>query len=478
MGVVGNIANWVLISNSIGSLFTLTGNSGGAVGPSAGNINVIGDGITINVVGNPATNTLTISASGVEANSFPTDAGTAIPASGVLKINAANGTNNCGSSVSTSAPGPSNTVLLNVTDANHNTTIGEGSSNTLAGILNTSLGYLTFGAGTLTSTGNVAIGASSQYAKTSGSANSSLGSASLAALTSGGGNTILGYQSAQRLGTGSYNSTLGYNSGSAWTTSESGNVAIQSAGVITESNILRIGDGTGTGTNQFQAAYVSGIDGFGLTTANVVTEVSNQLGTAVITGGTGITVTPGANTITITNSAPTVTILETADTNQVTPTTGIINIIGSNGITTTGTVGPNTVTVVGNNTQNRTSWTPSLQFGGASTGITYTLQSGYYTQIGNTIIWSFSIALSSVGSASGNATVVGMPWTVNSFGFKGYLANFDITYSAGYTALQYNMQDSVITLEETGSDQTETILQNAGFANSSQFNASGIYFLV
>ena len=41
---------------------TLTGNSGGAVGPNgASNINVIGDGTTIDVVGNPGTNTLTIS---------------------------------------------------------------------------------------------------------------------------------------------------------------------------------------------------------------------------------------------------------------------------------------------------------------------------------------------------------------------------------------------------------------------------------
>lgn len=41
---------------------TLTGNSGGAVGPDgANNINVVGDGVTIDVSGNPGTNTLTIS---------------------------------------------------------------------------------------------------------------------------------------------------------------------------------------------------------------------------------------------------------------------------------------------------------------------------------------------------------------------------------------------------------------------------------
>lgn len=46
-----------------GFVETLTGNSGGAVGPDGSdNINVVGDGTTINVVGNPGTNTLTISA--------------------------------------------------------------------------------------------------------------------------------------------------------------------------------------------------------------------------------------------------------------------------------------------------------------------------------------------------------------------------------------------------------------------------------
>lgn len=44
-----------------GGVNTLTGNTGGAVGPNAGNINVVGDGTSIIVTGNPGTSTLTIS---------------------------------------------------------------------------------------------------------------------------------------------------------------------------------------------------------------------------------------------------------------------------------------------------------------------------------------------------------------------------------------------------------------------------------
>jgi hypothetical protein len=61
-------ATWVLFTGGTGTVTDLTGNSGGLVPPLAGNINVIGDTTTINVVGNPATNTLTISALG--AGSF------------------------------------------------------------------------------------------------------------------------------------------------------------------------------------------------------------------------------------------------------------------------------------------------------------------------------------------------------------------------------------------------------------------------
>src|SRR5271163_4354902 len=70
-------AYWALVSLScstatleqlsVGSMNveSLEGNSGGAVGPNASNvINVVGDGTTVNVVGDPSTNTLTISSIG------------------------------------------------------------------------------------------------------------------------------------------------------------------------------------------------------------------------------------------------------------------------------------------------------------------------------------------------------------------------------------------------------------------------------
>jgi len=73
----GRLAHWVQFG---GGIETLTGNSGGAVGPDANdNVNVIGDTTTINVAGNTATNTLTISAVGTGVlSSLTGDSGGAV----------------------------------------------------------------------------------------------------------------------------------------------------------------------------------------------------------------------------------------------------------------------------------------------------------------------------------------------------------------------------------------------------------------
>lgn len=71
-------ARWSQISGGTGDLVSLTGNSGGAVmADGAHNINVVGDGTTIDIVGNPGTNTLTASViSGVYPENFPVPNGT------------------------------------------------------------------------------------------------------------------------------------------------------------------------------------------------------------------------------------------------------------------------------------------------------------------------------------------------------------------------------------------------------------------
>lgn len=58
------------------------------------------------------------------------------------------------------------------------------------------------------------------------------------------------------------------------------------------------------------------------------------------------------------------------------------------------------------------SFTPVLRFGGASTGIAYSLQAGRYTKIGRLLFVEVAIVLTNKGSATGTAIVAGLPFTV------------------------------------------------------------------
>jgi len=56
-------------------------------------------------------------------------------------------------------------------------------------------------------------------------------------------------------------------------------------------------------------------------------------------------------------------------------------------------------------------WTPTITFGGGSTGIAYGAQEGYYTRVGNTVHITCVISLTSKGSDTGSAVVEGLPFT-------------------------------------------------------------------
>ena len=118
-----------------GPVMTLTGNSGGAVGPDGGgNINVIGTG-SITVTDNPGTHTLTI-ADSYSGLTFDGDSGTATPSAGVITMAG-------GHNITTSAA--VHTVTYNVSGTtNHSLLLGNatGSINNL-GVATS--GYLPIG---------------------------------------------------------------------------------------------------------------------------------------------------------------------------------------------------------------------------------------------------------------------------------------------------------------------------------------------
>jgi len=59
-------------------------------------------------------------------------------------------------------------------------------------------------------------------------------------------------------------------------------------------------------------------------------------------------------------------------------------------------------------------WTPTITFGGAAVGVTYTTQSGTYTKIGNLVTVTYDLILSAKGSSTGAVRITNLPFTSKS----------------------------------------------------------------
>lgn len=64
-------------------------------------------------------------------------------------------------------------------------------------------------------------------------------------------------------------------------------------------------------------------------------------------------------------------------------------------------------------------FTPVLNFGGATTGITYGTQVGTYVKVGQMVCVTIHLVLTNKGSATGAATITGLPFSTHSGGFAG-----------------------------------------------------------
>ena len=114
-------------------------------------------------------------------------------------------------------------------------------------------------------------------------------------------------------------------------------------------------------------------------------------------------------------------------------------------------------------------FTPGISFGGGTTGITYTSQSGAYTEVGDRVIGNGYIVLSAKGSSTGNALITGLPFTckneVASYSPVGiYIEN--ITF-ANIIQAYVVINATTIALTEVTEAGTVSNLTDADFANNS-----------
>lgn len=326
-----------LLVNSLpgAGVFTLTADVGGPVPPTLGNINIFG-GANINTAGNAGTSTITVNlndfitwpdtnAAGTQGviylsgNRFLHDGGDS--SNTWLGTNAGNftvtGTLNTG--IGVNALSALTTGSLNVavganalqaqTTASSNVAIGNNSMfSSVTGGGNVAIGDTSlFSANG--ATGNIGIGFDALFALTTGLQNVVVGFTAGVRITTGqfniaiGGlalnhvttnsnniamgvncllnatgsaNTVIGSSGFSGLLAGSNNIGLGSSVGSNYAGAESSNIIIGNAGVLGESNVIRIGT-TGGGAAQQNKCFVGGINGAATAGATVKAVIIDNL---------------------------------------------------------------------------------------------------------------------------------------------------------------------------------------------------------
>jgi hypothetical protein len=110
-------------------------------------------------------------------------------------------------------------------------------------------------------------------------------------------------------------------------------------------------------------------------------------------------------------------------------------------------------------------FTPTLTFGGGSTGLVYNGQSGWYKRIGNCVQFTLFIQIQQVGSSTGSAAVGGLPFVSSNTNDRYYvipvvLQNSALLTGAPHGLLPFNA--STINLYQTATSGQANVT-NANF---------------
>ena len=279
---------------STGAATTITGNSGGALSPTAGNWDILTANSTPKFVGSGSTLTQDFSIANLVL-------GSSLPSLSVGTANVGMGPTIMGTLTSGSQNvAIGNLAFQSVTSAADCVIIGYGAGKFITqGGANTFIGS---GCGALTTISilNTAIGQGALGTYTTGGdgsgSNACLGASSLAALTTGINNTACGTDSLSVITTGFYNIAMGYGAGRSHTVADSSNIDIGNSGTVGDSNVTRIGT-QGSGSGQQNKCFIAGVTGVTVAaSAPVGINSSGQLnslgfgtsGQALVSGGAGV----------------------------------------------------------------------------------------------------------------------------------------------------------------------------------------------
>ena len=122
-------------------------------------------------------------------------------------------------------------------------------------------------------------------------------------------------------------------------------------------------------------------------------------------------------------------------------------------------------------------WTPAVEFGGASTGVTYTSRQGTYTKVGRAVTVQCQVLLSSKGSSTGAMSVSGLPFTpqANTTAVTGWIDTSAATIVVPVTSLIFGSNPAVnFFFVSAGNQQNYTDVQAQ---NSSNIVVTATYFV-
>jgi hypothetical protein len=115
-------------------------------------------------------------------------------------------------------------------------------------------------------------------------------------------------------------------------------------------------------------------------------------------------------------------------------------------------------------------WTGTLTFGGGSTSLTYSVQTGYYMKVGRIVTATIYVLLTNKGSSTGNATLSGLPYTA--LGNNAYAAgslHLSVISFSGFPQAYVVTGSTFAYLGQTADSGTFSILTNSNFSNNSGF---------
>jgi len=125
-------------------------------------------------------------------------------------------------------------------------------------------------------------------------------------------------------------------------------------------------------------------------------------------------------------------------------------------------------------------FTPSMTFGGGSTGVTYFDRQGNYTKIGRQVTCTIYLALTAKGSSTGAAVLTGLPFTSSNANrgiASGCSFRFDNVIYAGQVQMVVGQSASSIDFWQTTELGIDSQLTDANFNDSSEFQITATYFV-